>query len=161
MLSTLTFDVKATVNTLFQSIVNTIQSEVNAVLGTSHTIQTLTRLPVIDYPAFVLTWVEVDSPAENKRKYGFVNVGQFTKSSPENPDDRLPDILSSSFMDKLGFTSKTTSDMKWLALNNPDALPNIDQTFRKASIELSHGFRLVSTQENITHKVAGFVVKYH
>lgn len=161
MLSTLTFDVKATMNTIFKNIVDTIETETNGALGTSYNIQTLTRLPVIVYPSFVISWPEVDSPAENHRKYGFVNIGLFTKSTPENPDDRLPDLLSGSFMDKLGFTSKTTFDMKWFAINNPDALAGIDQSFRKISLELSHGFRLISTQEHVIHKAAGLVVKYH
>lgn len=161
MLSTLTFDVKATVNTLIASLIAIIQGEINTALSTSYTINVLTQLPVISYPSVVLTWPEQDSPAENNRKYGFLNIGLFTESSPENPDDMLPSLIGSSLLERLGFTSKTTSELKWIALNNPDALPNIDQTFRKISLELSHGFRLVSKQENKVHRAMALVVKYH
>lgn len=163
MISTLTFDVKATMNTLFSNIIGDIETEVNAALSPipPYAISVLTHLPVISYPSFVISWPEVDSPAENRRKYAFVNVALFTKSSPDNPDDRLPSILESSFLDKLSFKSRLTSDLKWFAINNPDAIANIDQSIRKISLELSHGFRLMSTQEHITHKTCGLVVKYH
>lgn len=160
MLSTLTFDIKATMNTVFSNIIGTIEAEL-ATLYPIVAISVLAQLPIIAYPSMVISWPEVDSPAENGRKYAFVNIGLFTKSSPENPDDRLPSLIGSSFLDKLGFKSRLTSDMKWFAINNPDAVMGIEQSFRRISLELSHGFRLVSNQEHIIHRAAGLVVKYH
>jgi len=126
------FDVRGTFNVLLNGKVAEIQDEINAALGTSYSIAVLTNRQVETFPSvriFFLTSGGLDS---RRRKFvDRVVIDVFTRTNPTNPDYRLPNLITHSIFEKLGFSSSGN------AIYNYESIKGyFDDTLNPATVRL-------------------------